>query len=140
MQTHKLPIGYWIKEADNLLTAGTDAIHSNTGITRTGWQVLNSIHESGSLPRAALFSLLSPFANPATLEQILVKLTGDNLIEVRDDILFLTPEGNQMHQQCFDQQKVFRQKAMQGISEKDYQLTVLTLQRIAENLKDETSH
>lgn len=135
MQPQKLPIGYWIKEADNLLTAGIDAIHSNAGLTRTGWQVLNSIHENGSFQKAALFSLLSPFANEQTLEQILVKLAGDNLIEVKEDILFLTSGGKKLHQQCFDQQKAFRQKIMSGITEQDYQVAVLTLQRIVENLK-----
>lgn len=135
MQPQKLPIGYWIKQADNLLTAGIDAIHSNAGITRTGWQVLNSIHENGSLQKAALFSLLSPFANEQSLEQILMKLADDNLIEVKDDILFLTGGGKKLHQQCFEQQKAFRQKAISGITEQDYQVTVLTLQRIVENLK-----
>lgn len=135
MQPLKLPIGYWIKEADNLLTTGIDAIHSAAGITRTGWQVLNSIHENGSLHQAALFSLLSPFANQESLEQVLVKLAADNLIEEKEDILFLTASGHQLYQQCFERQKAFRQKAIAGITEQDYQLTVLTLQRIVENLK-----
>lgn len=135
MQTKNLPIGYWIKEADNLLTAGIDAIHSKAGITRTGWQVLHSIHENGSLHKAALFSLLSPFANQESLKQVLLKLADDNFIEVTDDILFLTPGGKQLHQQCFEQQKAFRQKISTGINEQDYQTTVLTLQRMVENLK-----
>lgn len=135
MRPQKLPIGYWIKEADNLLTAGIDAIHSKAGITRTGWQVLNSIHENGSLQETSLFDLLSPFANKESLEQILVKLANNNLIEEKEGILFLTSGGNELYQQCFDQQKAFRQKARAGISDQDYQTAILTLQRMVENLK-----
>ena len=108
MRPQKLPIGYWIKEADNLLTAGIDAIHSKAGLTRTGWQVLNSIYENGSLQENTLFDLLRPFANKESLEQILVKLANDNLIEEKEGILFLTAGGKQLYQQCFSAKSQIR--------------------------------
>lgn len=135
MQPQNLPIGYWVKETDNLLTAGIDAIHSKAGVTRTGWQVLHSIYENGSLHKASLSGLLSSFANRENLEQVLTKLVDANLIEEKEDIFFLSSDGKQLHQQCFDQQKVFRQKISAGINEQDYQTTVLTLQRMVENLR-----
>ena len=44
MQAKKLPIGYFIKQADYLLTKGINEIQSSLGLTRTDWQILNSFN------------------------------------------------------------------------------------------------
>jgi len=40
---NKLPIGYYLKKTDNLLTEGINNIHKEFNLTRTDWQILNSI-------------------------------------------------------------------------------------------------
>lgn len=34
----KMPIGFYLKKADNLLNENINRIHSEMGITRTDWQ------------------------------------------------------------------------------------------------------
>lgn len=63
MQSNKMPIGYWIKQADELLTRGIDDIYSSSGITRTGWQILNSINEKEFIMKVDLTNLMKPFAD-----------------------------------------------------------------------------
>jgi hypothetical protein len=42
------PIGYWLKEADRLITERVNAVQAANGVTRTQWQVLNMLHEGDS--------------------------------------------------------------------------------------------
>lgn len=37
MQKQHLPIGYWIRKADEALTAGIDRIQAAFHLSRTGW-------------------------------------------------------------------------------------------------------
>ncbi len=46
MKSKDLPIGYWMKQADNLLTLGIDKIQAAFGFSRTDWQILNALKES----------------------------------------------------------------------------------------------
>ncbi len=50
MKDEKLPIGYWLKKADILLTEGIDKIQLQFGITKTGWQTLNTIAQPPASP------------------------------------------------------------------------------------------
>ena len=127
MQTKTAPIGYWIKKADNALTKGIDEIQSVFGLTRTGWQVLNSIKEKGSLNKTELVSRMQPFADENSLNYILTDFTIRELLEDGSGQLSLTEKGILLHQSCFEKQTEFRKKAMAGISEQQYQETVLIL-------------
>ena len=136
MKPQKLPIGYWISNADTALTNGINSIHEAAGINRTGWQLLNSVKENGSMSKTALLSLLAPLTDQQSIETTLATLFNDQLLEEKQDLIFLTAKGTELHEQCLDKQKAFRLKAMQGINEQDYQNTILTLQRMVENLKN----
>lgn len=54
MQTKNLPIGYWIKQADQMLTKGIDEIQLLFNITRTDWQIINSINENNVIKKSEL--------------------------------------------------------------------------------------
>jgi hypothetical protein len=43
----RLPIGYWLERADELLTARIDEAQRENGPTRLSWQVINVVHERG---------------------------------------------------------------------------------------------
>ena len=132
--TKKLPIGYWIKQADQLLTKGIDDIQSSFGMTRTEWQILNSISEGGGIERLELTRLMLPFADTKSVENVLTKFKTGHLINDDDQKLILTDKGRELHLKCFEKQKIFRQSVMVNISEQDYQTTVLTLEKIVKNI------
>lgn len=133
MQSKKLPIGYWIKQVDNILTKGIDDIQSSFGMTRTDWQILNSVSENETIEKIELTKIMSPFLDTNLIDDILKKLKDRHLIDENNQKLILTDKGEKQHSQCLEKQKLFRQKTMTGISQQDYQVTVLTLQKIIEN-------
>ena len=135
MQAKKLPIGYWIKQVDNILTKGIDDIQSSFGMTRTNWQILNIVSESETIDKIELTKIMSPFLGTDLIDGILTKLKERHLIDENDQKLILTDKGKKQHSLCLEKQKLFRKNTMTGISEQDYQVTVLTLQKIIENNK-----
>lgn len=136
MRTKQLPIGYWLKQADELLTKRIDDIQSSFGITRKDWQILNTISENNLIPKSNLMDLMSPFADAKSVNDILLKLRVKDLIEEQDEKLALTAKGKQLHLTCLHEQKRFRQTAMTGVSEQDYEVTISTLQKIVANIAE----
>lgn len=135
MKNKNSPIGYWIKQADELLTKGINEIQASLELTRTEWQVLNSIHENILLSKTDLTNVMKPFADDNMIESILARFHTDDIIKTQHGKVFtLTENGQKLHKLCFEQQQLFRQKAMIGISQQDYQTTVSTLQKMAENI------
>lgn len=55
---------------------------------------------------------------------------------IREEKYFLlTEKGKDLYQTCFQKQKVFRQKAMENITEQLYLQTIETLEKIIDNLE-----
>lgn len=131
---NKLPIGYYLKKTDNLLTEGINNIHKEFNITRTDWQILNSIDENAEIDRQKIVEPLSEFANNETISEAVAALLNRQLI--REEKYFaLTEKGKDVYQTCFQKQKAFRQKAMENITEQEYLQTIGTLEKIIANLE-----
>lgn len=137
-QQPQLPIGYWIKRADEALTARIDEAQAANGLSRTGWQILNALHEAGSMTHEQLAELLRPFAGTESLAEQIAHLAGRGLIESeRDTTAYrLTDRGRQVHADALTLQREIRRRAVQGVSEADYLTAIQVLQRIAENLSE----
>jgi DNA-binding MarR family transcriptional regulator len=134
----QLPIGYWIKQADNTLTAQINAAQSAHGVSRFEWQTLNTLKETGGARREQIFETMHTFADEPGLAEILRHLSERGWIEQRASGEFqLTEEGQQQHDVIFATQREVRQRAMQGISEEDYATAVRVLHRIVTNLGGE---
>lgn len=135
MQTKNPPIGFWIKQADELLTKGINEIQASLKMTRTEWQILNSIHEKILIAKSELTNLMKPFADNNMIEDTLSRFHTESIIKNQNDnVLILTEKGEELHKFCFGQQQLFREKAMTGISQQDYLTTVSTLQKMVENI------
>lgn len=130
----KLPIGYYLKKTDNLLTEGINRIHQEVDITRTDWQIINSINEDAEIDRQQISDQLSDFADKETINEAVATLLSRQLIH-EDNYLSLTEKGKDLHRTCFQKQKMFRQKAMSNITEADYLQTIVTLKKIIDNLE-----
>jgi DNA-binding MarR family transcriptional regulator len=137
MKPKDLPIGYWIRKADETLTNGINKIQLDFGFTRTDWQILNSLQESNGIYKAELLEIINSFAEKPIVENILSEFEKKNLVEEQSSKLKLTQKGLEIQQQCFERQKIFRNKSMEGISEHEYQSTYLTLKKLVNNIGTE---
>ncbi len=136
----QLPIGYWLKHADEVITAHVNQALSDNGLTRFHWQVLNTVHDAGTVTTAQVFDPLQSFVDAAGLDAIiadfvrrgwLIATTGADSTTT----LSLTPGGAAGFETIFNIQRGVRQRAMQGISPDDYQTVIRVLQRIVSNLE-----
>jgi hypothetical protein len=132
--TRELPIGYYLKKLDNLLTEGINNIHAELGINRLQWQVLNSVGEGKDVNRSSVIAILKEFSGEDN-----VGIAIDDLIDrevlAETSLLTLTEKGRDLHQRCVQIQNEFRQNAMQDIPEKDYLNVMRTLEKMITNLE-----
>ena len=131
-----LPIGYWLKRADELLTKRIDDAQRANGLTRLGWQALNVVHDDPPARRDGLVSTLQPFADAAEVDAAVGELTARELIAGSPSTGFaLTSAGTELYEQALAAQILIRQQAVAGISDAEYAFTVGVLQRLVENLE-----
>ncbi len=127
------PIGYWARRADQLFTERMDAAIAGHGITRTHWQVLNSVAEGEPVTRAALAAGLAPFGDPARIDAVRADLTALGWLTDADP-LSLTPAGRTARERVFADVSQLRARAMAGITRQEYGQTVDVLRRFVDNL------
>ena len=130
----KLPIGYYLKKTDNLLTEGINKIHEEFSITRTDWQILNLISENTDIDRQEITKLLSEFNDEAKINTAVSSLLSRQLI-VESEYFLLTKKGENLYQTCFQKQKEFRAKAMENITDIEYLQVIETLENMIANLE-----
>lgn len=134
-----LPIGYWLKKADEVLTAYINKAQEIHGLVCTEWQILNFLYENSSATNAQVAEVLRPFADADTIEAAVDRLVQRGLIERKGEgtsELALTEQGLQVHASALQTQRKVRQQAMRGISDEEYATAVRVLQQIVVNLSD----
>jgi DNA-binding MarR family transcriptional regulator len=139
----KLPIGYWLKLADNLLTEQIDKAQAIHGVSRSDWQILNILKENGRASREQIFETMHTFIDASNFNNIITSLIERGWVEQRQlsnvgmEQFQLTKEGQRRHEAIFATQKEVRQRAMQGISEEEYATVIRVLQQMVTNLSGE---
>jgi len=135
------PIGYWLKQADVLLTEQIDKAQAANGISRLEWQVLNMLNELGSASKERIFETMLAFVDAPGVDEIVTRLVGRGWAEQSETPkhgtveFHLTEEGRRRHGILLATQKEVRQRAMQGISEEKYTMVIRVLKRIVTNLE-----
>jgi len=132
----QLPIGYWLKRADELLTKRIDEAQRSNGLTRLGWQALNLIRERRTARYDEIVDTLRPFADAAAVDDVVGGLAERGLVSGSAEVgVDLTPAGAELYERALLVQQAIRERAVAGISETEYATTVGTLQRLVENLE-----
>jgi len=132
-----LPIGYWLKKADEVLTTRINEAQRANGLSRAEWQILNVLSEIKVATREQLASPMRPFADDPMLSDAVLLLVQRGLIEGNGSASSgyrLTKLGRDIHEAAFFRQKEVRQRAVTGISEVDYITAVRVLQQLVKNL------
>lgn len=135
-----LPIGYWLKKPDELLTTRINEAQEANGLSRTEWQILNVLSETSSATKSEIIEALRPFGDERTLGSPIESLIDRGLVEkdgTEANKLRLTAQGKTLHASAHEVQAKVRHRAIQGISEADFVTTVKVLQQIVSNLSDE---
>lgn len=134
--TPNLPIGYWLKRADELLTRAINQAQEATGLTRTHWQVLNSVQEAGTLSRERLEGIMQTSLDSSGLEPIIAEPAGRGWLARNDsDDLRLTDAGKQQYQAALSLQSEVRKRVVRGVGEEEYTTVIRVLQKIVDNLE-----
>lgn len=135
----QLPIGYWLKHVDAVITEHVDKVLNDNGFTRLRWQVLNSIYEGGTVGRRSLADILGIFADSGELDEIFSGFIQAGWVAEHDSgnvgELALTDAGKSQRETIFKLQTNVRKQGMQGITEQEYTTVIDVLQRIAQNLE-----
>lgn len=138
----ELPIGYWLKRADNLLTDRINKAQTVNGVSRSDWQVLNMLNEAGSASKEQIFERMRTFVDASSFDEIITRLIGRGWVERsgvshRGKVEFqLTEDGRRQHGIILAVQKELRQRAMRGIGDEEYSTTIRVLKRIVSNLEE----
>ncbi|MCR5886834.1 hypothetical protein LRS06_03410 [Hymenobacter sp. J193] len=130
------PIGYWLKKLDELLTRRIQEAQYQAGLTRLGWQLLQTVSQTSLAPFEALAAALAPFASPPEIQQLLEEFRAKGWLQKAQASYALTAAGQQLYQQCLEAQQRVRERVMRGISAEEYALTLAVLQRMAQNLAE----
>jgi DNA-binding MarR family transcriptional regulator len=132
--TSQPPIGYWLKHADEVITAHANQALADQGFTRFRWQALNMIYEAGTITRDQIFNVLQTFLDAHQLDEMLNGFIQEGWLVVEGNALSLTEAGKSKRTDLFKRQGEVRRRAMQGISDEEYVTIIAVLQRIVNNL------
>ena len=131
------PIGYWLKELDRLIEGTLDRALADEGVTRRDWQLLNALDPEPA-PRAAVIEALRPFWGVEAAEPDAVLdglITRGWALRTPDDRFSLSPEGDAARTALLGKVKELRTAIADGITPEQYNTTIETLARMAENLR-----
>jgi DNA-binding MarR family transcriptional regulator len=109
-----LPIGYWLKRADNLITEHINRVQAANGVSRFEWQVLNLLLETGEASRERLFETMRTFVDASGLDTILDRIIENGWVKQDEDAQgaanFQLTEDGRRHHGSFWQRRSRREK------------------------------
>jgi DNA-binding MarR family transcriptional regulator len=130
------PIGYWLKELDRLIEQTLDRALAGEGVTRRDWQVLNAL-ETRPAALHDVVDQLRPFwgveaVDPGTVLEGLIE-RGWALRDASHRYA-LSPEGESARALLLERVAQLRAAIADGVTPEQYNTTIETLARMAENL------
>ncbi|MEI3796841.1 hypothetical protein SAMN05660461_0756 [Chitinophaga ginsengisegetis] len=130
----KLPIGWYLKEADSLITHYTNIAFESFGINRFHWQVLKNIDKHGKISKELFYHQVNRFLTETELEEVLATLLNRNWIQHTDDLYSFTDTGKQEYAAIEALQMQNREKVMEGITTEEYLTAINFLEKMIKNL------
>ncbi|NYI04077.1 MarR family winged helix-turn-helix transcriptional regulator [Allostreptomyces psammosilenae] len=139
-----LPIGYWLRRADALLTRSLERTLQPHGLDRFGWQVLNLLCGTAA-SEERLRAALADFGGPGELTATLAELRrrgwiGPGRPEVAGapgTVWAPTDTGRSVHRLVAAAVRESRAAATAGVDPGDYATALAVLERLCGNLGDD---
>lgn len=136
-ESDQRPIGFWLKAADQAITARVDAAQRADGVTRLEWQVLNTISRAARRSPDEIVEALRVFLDRPALDAVLTSLRDKGWIDAdAGGAVGLTEAGRQAHARILARQEEVRRQLMRGISAEEYETVLRVLKQIVANLSD----
>jgi DNA-binding MarR family transcriptional regulator len=127
------PIGWWVKRLDVLLEQAVDSAVAGEGLTRRHWQVLHSLAD-GAARESDLRSTLADF--PGDVGAVVGELVERGWVaRSAGDEVALTADGRAGHDRVAAAVGRVRRHVADGLSAREYERTIMVLERMAENLQ-----
>ncbi|NML40290.1 winged helix-turn-helix transcriptional regulator [Chitinophaga sp. G-6-1-13] len=134
MEHHK-PIGWYLKEADSLITSAFGNAFECFGLTRFHWQLLKNIADNGEIYTKDYYPQVARFITPETFQAIIATLQTRDWISVHNDTCRFTASGADVFAEIEERQKHVREKMLEGTDPEDYAHTILFLDKVIQNLR-----
>jgi hypothetical protein len=130
----KLPIGWYLKEADSLITQYINASFESFGINRFHWQVMKHIDSHEKISKALYYHQVSRFLTEQELEEIMISLQSRNWVQQDGDMYSFTSTGKAIFADIMDTQQGNHEKILVGTTTDEYLATINFLETIIQNM------
>jgi DNA-binding MarR family transcriptional regulator len=121
--TKPKPIGYRLKHADEVTTEHVDRVLSESGFTRSRWQVLNIIYQAGTTTRSGVFDTTQASIDIRQLNESIEGFIEAGWLVKRGEgdgaHLTLTAAGKATRETVFELQSEVRRRAVKGTTERE---------------------
>lgn len=131
---NKMPIGWYLKEADTLITHFLNSAFETYGINRFHWQVMKNIDTHGKISKELFYHQVNRFLSKEELGQVLELLLTRKWILQEEDNYSFTVTGREEYKQIAALQQSNKEKIMEGTSPEDYLTTITFLEAIIKNM------
>ncbi|MEV4259761.1 MarR family transcriptional regulator [Spirillospora sp. NPDC049652] len=130
------PFGYWLRHIDRALDANLGRLLAAEGLTRRGWQVLNTVsYEPVTI--ADLDRTLDAFISPdePTMRPQVERLAGRGWARLTGDTAELTEEGVRAHRRVRDAVAAQRARMIECFTPEEFRSLTEMLRRFAAHLE-----
>jgi hypothetical protein len=101
MTRKKLRLLFYIKHPDKFITKGIGRVQNYLGIHDSVWQIIHTVHLNKCIHIDELKSIMTPYADHSTVNNILTKLRIQCIIFNAEDKITLTSNGVDFYKSCF---------------------------------------
>ena len=140
MNEQQKPIGFWLKEADQAITACLDRAVAEFGLSRLAWQLLNLVQQRQPVCLDAIPTITAVLADSADLRTTTEALIDQRWLAVaatQTDVLAceltINPAALERLAAVTALVHGLRTQLMQQITPEDYQLTLKVLAQLIKN-------
>jgi len=139
MSKNEKPIGYWLKEADKAISAKVNQNLRKFNLTRSHWQVFNTVVEKGETTKTEIIQLLHNFFDSAKLDQLIHDFVQRKWMATTNDsdeiVIRITEEGKTAYSEILATQQKTRMQLVEGITKEEHATTIRVLKQIVANSK-----
>lgn len=131
------PIGWYLREAEQLITIFFEQAFDKHCITRYHWMVLRTLAEKEPVNLKAFFTEVNYFSNLKELDGFIDNMrTRRWITAIEKDVYAFTELGRKRYDAIAHDYHIYLQHLMKGITDEDYHTTLQTLNKMIINLEE----
>ncbi|MEV5969017.1 MarR family winged helix-turn-helix transcriptional regulator [Streptomyces sp. NPDC051921] len=130
------PFGYWLKHIDGAIEGGMARLFAADGLSRRGWQVLNTVAYEPVAP-SRLDEVMGAFLSA---DEPSMRAYVDDLVrrgwaeQAADGTVALTEEGRTAHRRISEQVGALRTRITECLSPEEFGTLTALLRRVGEHV------